>query len=161
MRLFSYYVETMSTSPNSAYYVVFQGKTAFMRLKDVYPECSLLIEGEPQLGELLCLSGPCHRNQNCMTILAHRVHQIFDEVIPDSELLYLYFRAQNRKESIQAGVFWRSMKEPRVIVCNPWAFKKFMTEGDVHEWTPGTDFYLKNVGQGLLPASSLIKKLDD
>ena len=141
------------------HYLLFQDQTVFVPLRHVYAECSVLIEGEPQLSELICLRENCHRDKNCMNTLVHRIHQLFDEAFPEARMMLLYFRAKNRPNSIQAGVFHRDMREPSRIVCNPFAFRKFLREGVPGQWHAPMSFHLPPASSAtILPVESLIRK---
>jgi len=119
-----------------------QRKTLFMKMVDLYPECQFLIEDEPQLYPLKCLVDQCHRNQNCMTTLAHRIKYIFDH-FEEANLIVLYFKYRDAPKRQRAGVFWRDMREPRYIVMNPYAWEKLKSLGTIYEWTLPQDLFLK------------------
>lgn len=110
-----------------------QSKTIFAKLKDVYQECEVLIDGSPQLYPLRCLVDHCPKNANCMETLAKRVNCIF-EAFPEAQLLLLYFSYHDRQGSIRAGVFWRDMREPRYITLNRTGWQKMKEMGVVYEW---------------------------
>jgi len=144
------------------YYFRFQYKTAFIKLDYLFPECSLLIEGKEQLHPLKCLEGTCHANANCMEGLAKRVHYFFDNVATDAELVIAYFKYHDRAKSLRAGIFHRTMEEPRVMTLNPWGFRKFQKEGETFKWIPPAEFYQLNTvltTPNILPAESLLRKL--
>lgn len=105
----------------------------FMKFNAVYPNCEFLISDEPQLHPLKCLIDSCHRNQNCMETLAHRVKYVFDQW-PSVDVLVLYFRYRDFPTKHRAGVFGRDMGEPRYITFNPYAWEKIKTKGVVYEW---------------------------
>ncbi len=115
--------------------------TLFMKLNDLYPECQFLIEGAPQLSPLFCLKSHCPRNQACMEKLANRVKYVFD-TFPDTELLLLYFRYVDKPGSQRAGVFWRDMREPRIITFNRTAWDKLKSVGIVYEWALPDSLFL-------------------
>lgn len=130
----------------------FHDKNVFIPLKSVYPECYPLIEGEPQLYPLLCLQSMCHRSQNCAEILAKRVNYLFTNVVPEAKLIVLYFKYQDRPNSIRGGIFHKDMREPHVSVLNPHAFGKFKREGNVYQWIPTEDFlFMGGDGDLILP----------
>lgn len=108
-------------------------RTLFAKFTEVYPECEFLIEDQPQLHPLICLSSNCHRAMNCMEKLARRVKALFD-AFPDSNLLLLYFKYRDAPNRLRAGVFWRDMTEPRMIVMNSGAWEKMKEIGTVYEW---------------------------
>lgn len=106
----------------------------FMKLNDLYPECSFLIEGANQLYPLFCLNNDvCPRNSNCMEKLAKRIQFVFDE-FKDAELLLLYFRHDDMPGSHRAGIFWRDMREPRYTVFNRSMWERMKKVGAVYEW---------------------------
>lgn len=123
-------------------YFFVTGHTAFVPLRDIYPECAVLIQGEPQLYPLICMRTACPRNANCPQKLAHRVNFFFEKVAdPDVTAMIAYFKHEDRPGSVRAGVFFRDMREPRVIVCNHYAFRKFKRDGEVFKWDPTDSFY--------------------
>jgi len=106
----------------------------FMKLKDVFPECEFLIGDLPQLSPLYCLRKEgCPRNQNCMDKLVARVQFIFD-TFPKARTVVLYFRYRDQPGSHRGGVFWRDMREPRLITFNRAAWEKCKEIGTVLSW---------------------------
>lgn len=126
------------------YYFRFKHKTAFVKLQYLFPECMVLIEGKDQLYPLKCLADSCPANANCMEGLAKRIHYFFEHAAVGAEYLVTYFKHPDRPNSIRAGIFDRDLKNPRVMVVNPYAFKKFQTRGEVFKWIPPHEFYLLN-----------------
>lgn len=122
-------------------------KTVFMKMKDVYPECEFLISDQPQLFPLRCLVDHCPRNANCMEKIAHRVKYIFD-TFKDAKLLLLYYSYRDRPGTIRAGVFWRSMDEPRVITLNRSGWEKMKSMGKVYEWSLPESLFLGTAQPG-------------
>jgi len=122
------------------YYFTYRG-TAFVPLRDLYPECLVLIGTEPQLYPLRCMASSCPRNANCATKLAHRVNYFFDKLATEETILFAYFKHPDRPKSVRAGVFYRDLREPKVILCNYFAFKKFSKEGIVFQWDPPDEYY--------------------
>ena len=108
-------------------------KSLFTKFENVYPECTFLIDDEPNLHPLICLRGPCHRQANCMTKLAHRVKAMFD-AFPEAELLMLYFKYRDLPNKVRAGVFHSDLREPRYINFNLSAWKKLKEDGTIFEW---------------------------
>lgn len=139
------------------YYFTFQDKTAFIPFREVYPECLFLIEDEPRLSPLVCMRDSCHRNKNCAEKIAKRVHYLFEKVITDSELIIAYFKWRDRPDSIRAGVFYRDMREPRVITCNRSAFNKFRKEGITYFWEPTQEYNLIGSDTQVIPAGDLLR----
>ena len=71
------------------FFTTFNGKSAFFRLKDVFPECFFYRESETEVEPLACLlpEGACPVGQRCMETLAGRVHVLFQETVPMADLL--------------------------------------------------------------------------
>lgn len=73
---------------------------------------------------------------------------MFSELLPKLQtkqplyILYLYYKWQNKPNSIQAAVIRSDYSDPKVLVLNPYAFKKFQREGKLYEWDPPLDFQL-------------------
>ncbi len=134
-----------------AAYFVFQGKTVFIPIKYIYPECALLLQNHEGLQQLHCLKvDSCPANRNCMDNLAKRINYFFDKVEPQSELIISYFKLG---ESLKAGIFNREMDEPKYITCNRSAFQKFQRESITYRWEQPVDFYMLN---NIIPISKLI-----
>lgn len=142
----------MITSPGGqiCYFVLFSTKSAFFKLNDIFPECAFHREHAPQVDSLQCLQEDhsCHVNHNCMATLVHRVHVLFQEVLPSVQVIVLYFR-KHGNQRYGAGLFWRDMREPRVIVMNPWAWERIKQRGNVFAFTPTQSFFL--TGQSAPP----------
>lgn len=138
------------------YWFTFQKKTSFIHLKYVYPECFILREGHPQTNPLQCFHTSCPANKNCMETLAKRIHYLFDNVMFGTELLLVYFK--NNTGSIRAGVFYKDLREPVVMTCNPYGFKKFQKEGETYKWFPTSEFYLiGGISEQLIVPTNLIR----
>lgn len=117
--------------------------TVFMKLKDLFPECELLIRTSPQLFPLRCLfDDGCHRGQGCMDKLAHRVKFVFD-TFPTADLLMLYFRHHDRPQSHRAGVFWRSMEAPQYVTFNRATWERMKQVGQVYRWSIPNELFLQ------------------
>lgn len=118
--------------------------TIFAKLNDVFPECSFLIQGEPNLYPLFCLRNDyCPRNRNCMEILAKRVKFMFD-TFTDAALLFLYFTYQDKPGSHRSGIFYRDMREPRYITFNRTVWEKVKKLGTVYELTLPDSLFLNS-----------------
>ena len=125
------------------------GKSAiFMKLQDLFPECSFLIKDADQLFPFRCLKdGFCPRNANCMEKLAKRVRYVFD-TFADSELLLLYFRYPDMPGSHRAGVFHRDMNDsrfPRYMVFNRSMWERMKEIGVIFSWTLADSLFLGTV----------------
>ena len=124
------------------YFVTFCEKTSFFKLQDIFPECFLNREPVPDVEPLICVrEDSCPTNHNCMETLAKRVHILFEEVLPGSKMIVLYFKKRNIP-GIGGCIFWRTMAEPRVITVNPFAWNKVKQRGTVYEFSPGPSFFL-------------------
>ena len=108
-------------------------KTLFARVKDIFPECEVLINGSPQLYPLRCLVDHCPKNANCMEKLVHRVKYIFD-TFEKAELLILYFAYPDRPGSIRCGVFWKDFRPPYYRTINRTSWELFKKNGTVYSW---------------------------
>ena len=141
------------------YFLEVSKKTLFAKLVDIYPECSHLIADCDQVYPLFCLRGACPRNANCMETLARRVKFVFD-TFADAQLLLLYFAYRDRPGSIRAGVFWRSMSEPRLITFNRSGWNLMKQRGVVYEYTLPDSLFLpprKPQEQLIVDASTLTR----
>lgn len=136
---------------HKVHYVVVSQKTALIPLRQIYPECSKLLADLPMASNLQCLSGPCPKDQRCMSTLAERVHLFFEHVAPSVTHLLTYFKTPSG--SIRAGIFTREMGEPRVITCNPHGMQKLQSIGAVHSTILDESFFRNSY----VPVSSLLK----
>lgn len=126
----------------SIYFVLFCGKTAFFKLQDLFPECFLHREKVPLAEPMTCiLNDSCPVNHNCMETLAKRIFVMFEEVLPAAKMIVLYYKKRNIP-GLGGTIFWRSMKEPRVITMNPFAWNRVKQRGEVYEFTPSPSFFL-------------------
>lgn len=141
----------------SVAYFVFQGHSVFVPLKFLYPECMVLIEPHEQVYPLQCLLTSCPADSRCMERLAKRVHFWFDKVVPDGVHLYAYYKYRDRPQSIRAGLFDKDLNEPRTIVLNQSAFRKFMKEGITYQWTPPESYWSMTGSDIIIPADALIR----
>lgn len=123
------------------YILEVNNKTIFARLKDVYPECEVLINGSPQLYPLRCLADHCPKNANCMEKLVHRVKFLFD-TFPNAQLLVLYFAFPDRPGSIRCGIFWSDFSEPYFRTINRASWELFKKKGTVYEWEMPQSLFL-------------------
>lgn len=139
-------------------FFIFQEKTAFIPLRYVYPECVKLIEPHPQMYPLRCLrEDGCPANVQCMDFLVKRVDYLFQEVLPDSDLLIVYYKYKDRPDSIRAAVFFRDLREPKLMTCNKAAFKKFQREGKIFAWAPSGSYLTLGAERNIIPVENLIK----
>lgn len=139
------------------HYFVAQGHSMFIPLRDLYPECLVLIEPHAQAFPLQCLQRPCNAMKGCPEILAKRVHYLFTNVCPEAQQIFAYIKYRDRPNSIRAGLFDRNLADPRVIILNPYGFRKYRNEGLTYEWVPTDDYLFMGTSSGLLPASNLIR----
>ncbi len=73
--------------------VLVSGRTLFLPLGALYPECDLLRQGHPRIPPLACLQdGGCHLgvSTRCMETLARRLGRLF-EAHPALELVVLHW----------------------------------------------------------------------
>lgn len=139
-------------------FFTFQGHSVFVPLKYVYPECFVLIDPHVQLSPMQCLRTSCPANANCATKLAKRVNFLFNHVVPEGKMIYAYFKYRDRPNSIRAAVFDREMDEPKVMVLNQSAFRKFMKEGIQQKWYPPVDYWLAGGSDKLISVEHLLVK---
>jgi hypothetical protein len=135
------------TDPRDALVLRIEGKTGatiFLKLNSLYPECEFLINDLQHLAPLHCLQAEfCPRNQNCMENLVARIRYLFD-TFPDAQAVLLYFRYRDRPGSHRAGVFWRDMREPRLITFNRAAWEKCKQIGTVLAWRLPDELFLQS-----------------
>lgn len=141
---------TMPGGPKIAYFVIFSTKTAFWKMQDIFPECFLYREHTPQIDPLKCLleDNACHVNHNCMEVLAKRINVLFQEVLPSVNVIVLYFKRRG-SQRYGAGLFWRDMREPRVIPINLSAWNYIKQRGNIFTFSPNSSFFLS--GQAASP----------
>lgn len=127
----------------SILFVEFCVKTAFFKLEDIFGECFLYREKSPQIEPLVCLreENACFAGKSCMQTLAQRIYILFEEILPFAKLILLYFRKRNIP-GIGAALFWRDMREPRIITVNPSAWNVVKRRGTVYRFNPGPSFFL-------------------
>jgi len=123
------------------YFVVLSSNSAFFKLQDILPECFLYREQSPRLEALVCLrENACHVGHNCMETLVQRARALFEELLPTVSVLVLYFRKLDG--GYRAGLFWRDMREPRVITMNPYAWERVKARGKIFQFLPSESFFL-------------------
>ena len=123
------------------YFLLLCNHTAFFKLDSVFPECYLYRDQMPRTDPLMCLHSTCPANHSCMETVAKRLFVLFNEVMPQVELIILYFRKQTTL-GLGAGLFWKNMQEPRFITMNPSAWDLVKSRGFVFEFQPGASFFL-------------------
>ena len=125
------------------YFVQMSSKTAFFKLQDIFPECFFYRDSSPRIEPLVCLQedNACSVGSNCMETLVRRLHMLFEEVVPTAELVILYFKSRNDKH-IRAGVFYRNLKDFRIITMNPFGWKAIKQRGKIFKFTPTQNFFL-------------------
>lgn len=126
---------------NAFYFVSLNRKTVFFKLQDIFPECFVHRDQSPNVEPMLCLSGTCPENHNCMETLAKRIFVLFQEVLPAAQLIILYYRKRNLN-GIGGSLFWRDMRAPRNISINPWGWESAKRRSLVYQFKPGPYFYL-------------------
>lgn len=118
----------------------------FMKLQDLFPECSFLISDLDQLFPLHCLAQEsCPRNQHCMDKLVARLRYVFD-TFADVHTVLLYFRYRDRPHTHRAGVFTREMDTPRLITFNRMAWEKCKEIGVAYQWPLPDSLFLQTEG---------------
>jgi len=141
------------------FYFTFHKKTAFFPLKYIYPECFFHIKDSPQLIPIACfLSDSCPAGVNCGEILVKRVHYLFDNVVPESEMLLAYYKYKDRPKSIRCAVFTKDLDPPKLYTVNPFAFKKFQREGTTYSWVPPDEYTYMGGSKGLISIDNLVRK---
>jgi hypothetical protein len=146
------------------YYFTY-AKTAFMPFRVLYPECLVLIEDEPRLFPLICMPGPehgpCHRNKNCASTLAHRVNYLFENVVIDCDALIAYFKYRDRPKRIRAGLFTKNLSTPRVLTVNPYAFKRIQKKSTIYSWSIPSEYLLmRDKSPTIISPESLVRASD-
>jgi hypothetical protein len=139
------------------HYFVAQGHSLFIPLRNLYPECMVLIEPHERLSPLQCFKTHCHAMKGCPEVLARMVNYLFTHVCPSAQMIYAYFKYRDRPQSIRAGVFDRDLNEPKVIIVNPWGFRKYQKEGVAFEWHPPDEFLFMGSSSGIIPAGNLVR----
>lgn len=114
-------------------------KTIIAKLQDLYPECSVLIQGYDRLSLLGCFKDTCHRDAGCLDKLAKRVKAIFDS-FEFANMLLVVFRDRDNKK-IKAGVFWRNFKFPKLINVNPYGWQRITELSTQYEWAPPRELF--------------------
>ena len=89
-----------------------------------------------------------------MEKLAKRVKHIFD-TFERTELLILYFKYRDHPTRLRAGVFWRDLREPRLITMNPYAWEKLKEIGTVYEYTLPDVLFLGTMDPSCLKSLSV------
>lgn len=128
------------------YFLVLSSKTAMFKLDDLFPECRLYREKAPQAEPLICIrDDSCPVNHGCMASLVRRIKMLFEEIVPQAELIILYFRKRN-VPGLGAGVFWKDFREPRVITVNQQAWERVKFRGTTFQFLPSESFFLSGRG---------------
>ena len=139
-------------------YFTFQSKTTFIPLRFVYPECFALIEDHPQMYPLKCMvEDGCPANVGCGDIIVRKIHYLFEEVMPSSEVIIAYFKYRDRPKSIRGVIFNRNLDPPTISILNPWAFRKFQKRGIAYQWYPTDEYLFMQGSSGIIPVEGLIK----
>lgn len=139
-------------------YFVINDKTLFIPLRYVYPECEQLIAPHPQMYPVRCLQEDgCPANVQCMDYLVGRVNYLFNEVCPTAEMMVAYYKYRDRPNSIRAAIFHKDLREPSLMVLNPFGFRKFQREGQAFEWAPTASYKAMGAHRGIIPVERLIR----
>ena len=135
------------------YFLLMAEKTAFFKFEDIFKECYLYREKAPMVEPLVCLreDNICHVGHNCMENLLRRLHALFDEVVPEAELILLYYAKRN-VPGIGAGVFWSDFQTPRVIDVNSGGWEQLKRRSELYKFDPSPSFFL--TGKSLEPEES-------
>jgi hypothetical protein len=125
------------------YFVVFSQKTAFLKLESIFPECFFYRDQSPQIDPLMCLleDNACTVGKNCIETIVKRLHVLFQEILPGVNVIVLYYKKRGGT-GVGAGIFWKDMREPRVITVNPFAWQKIKQRGAVYQFQPNSSFFL-------------------
>jgi hypothetical protein len=152
------------------YYFVFQEKSAFIPLRYIYPECSILIESHPKVEPLQCFCTSCPANQSCAEIIVKKVHYLFTHLFPKVEMLFIYFRFKDGGfysqgewiPSLGALVCDKDLNEPKWMKINRWGFNKCKTEGITMMWMPTDEYLFMSPSSDIIvPENHLVKLYDD
>jgi hypothetical protein len=139
-------------------YLTFHERTAFIPLRFVYPECMVLIEDQPQMFPLKCFqTDGCPVNANCGEIIVRRIHYLFEQVVPQSEVIICYFKYHDRPKSLRGAVFNKDLQPPEVSILNPFAFRKFLKGGIAYQWFPTDEFLYMGSEKQIIPVERLIE----
>jgi len=139
-------------------YFVVNKRTIFIPFRYVYPECEKLIAPHPEMYPVKCLQEDgCPANMNCMDFLVPRVNYIFNEVCETAEMMIAYYKYRDRPNSIRGAVFHKDLRDPYVMILNPWGFSKLQRDAAVFAWVPTAEY--KNLGahRGIIPVENLIR----
>ncbi len=139
-------------------YFVVNSKTIFIPLRFVYPECVELIEPHPQMFPLRCLQEDgCPANMNCMDFLVPRVNYIFNEVCTTADTMISYYKYQDRPQSIRGAIFHKDLREPYIMILNPYGFKKCQEMSKTFQWVPTEEYKTLGAFRGIIPVEELIR----
>lgn len=129
-----------------------------MPLRFIYPECFVLIDKHENVHPMQCFNTVCPANKMCAETIAHRVHYLYDNVLPkEVTLLIAYFKYRDRPNSVRGTLFWRSMAEPKTIILNRSGLKKCQDEGTLYTWNQTTEFTFIGASNKIIPAETLTK----
>lgn len=131
----------------TTHFFVFQKHSIFMPLRSFYPEAVLLTEQRSDVHPFACFTHPKPSNAVLIEPVIRRAQYVFTTLLPKVQkekkslyVLYVYYKWPNFPNSIQAAVLHSDFRDPRVMILNPSAFKKFQKEGVVYAWDPPVDF---------------------
>lgn len=123
------------------YYIVVSDKTILIPLRQIYPECAVLLAGSPNAENLQCLRyGTCNQSvDTCMRILAERVDKFFRLQPEERTHMLAYYKTPSG--SLRGCWFTSDFDEPKVVTCNKHAFDRLRYYGEIHSWEPDSSFY--------------------
>jgi hypothetical protein len=138
-------------------YAVFQDKTMFIPLRQVYPECWYHIKDHPQMYPLKCFTtDSCPVGSNCGEVLVKRIHYLFEEIVPKVEIIIAYYKYYDKPTSIRGAIFNKNLDPPKLSILNPYAFRKFLKESIVFQWYPSDAYLFMGGSKGILPVEVLL-----
>ncbi len=110
--------------------VLVSGRTLFLPLDALYPECAALRQGHPRIRTLACLEDAgCHLGMNarCMETLAHRLGRLFD-ALPALEVVVAHWQLEEGE--LRGARFDRALSAPRVVRLRPAYLRHYLARGE-------------------------------
>ncbi len=105
------------------------GRTLFLPLAALYPECQILTRQHPAIRPLACIEdGGCHLgvNARCTEALARRTGRLFDH-LPGLEYILVHWPLEDAGH--RGIAFDRSLSAPRVQKLRAGALLRYLAEG--------------------------------